>query len=259
MKNVISMKDYGRDLREVSAMEFNVYCDESCHLEYDKQPVMALGAVWCLKDSVPRISDGIRELKAKHGISRGLEAKWTKVSPAKLEFYLDLISYFFANDSLNARVLVVPDKSILDHDSYNQDHNTWYYKMYYDMLKGLFFDRESRYNIYVDAKDTQGGNRIRTLHEILCRSEYDFDHRVIKKIQEIRSHEVEIMQIVDLLVGAFVYANRPIELQQSAAKRSVVEMIESLSRRSLSRSTSRNERKLNVLVWKPGKGDRTWQ
>jgi len=25
---------------------FNVYCDESCHLENDKQKVMVLGAVW---------------------------------------------------------------------------------------------------------------------------------------------------------------------------------------------------------------------
>jgi len=24
---------------------FNVYCDESCHLEHDRQPVMVLGAI----------------------------------------------------------------------------------------------------------------------------------------------------------------------------------------------------------------------
>lgn len=26
---------------------FNVYCDESCHLENDHQKAMVLGAVWC--------------------------------------------------------------------------------------------------------------------------------------------------------------------------------------------------------------------
>ncbi len=26
---------------------FNVYCDESCHLENDHQSAMVLGAVWC--------------------------------------------------------------------------------------------------------------------------------------------------------------------------------------------------------------------
>jgi hypothetical protein len=29
---------------------FNVYCDESCHLEYDGVPVMAWGAVYCPAD-----------------------------------------------------------------------------------------------------------------------------------------------------------------------------------------------------------------
>ena len=26
---------------------FNIYCDESCHLEHDRQQVMVLGAIWC--------------------------------------------------------------------------------------------------------------------------------------------------------------------------------------------------------------------
>ena len=25
---------------------FNVYCDESCHLEHDRQKVMVLGVIW---------------------------------------------------------------------------------------------------------------------------------------------------------------------------------------------------------------------
>ena len=29
---------------------FNVYCDESCHLENDHQKAMVLGAVWCPLD-----------------------------------------------------------------------------------------------------------------------------------------------------------------------------------------------------------------
>jgi len=26
---------------------FNVYCDESCHLEHDHQGVIVSGAIWC--------------------------------------------------------------------------------------------------------------------------------------------------------------------------------------------------------------------
>ena len=35
---------------------YNVYCDESCHLEHDHQNVMALGAVWCPLDKVREIN-----------------------------------------------------------------------------------------------------------------------------------------------------------------------------------------------------------
>ncbi|NHQ60865.1 DUF3800 domain-containing protein [Chlorobium sp. BLA1] len=29
---------------------FNIYCDESCHLENDRHKAMVLGAVWCPLD-----------------------------------------------------------------------------------------------------------------------------------------------------------------------------------------------------------------
>ena len=29
--------------------EFNIYCDESCHLENDQQKAMVLGLIWCDK------------------------------------------------------------------------------------------------------------------------------------------------------------------------------------------------------------------
>ena len=28
-------------------MEYNIYCDESCHLEHDNIIIMELGAIWC--------------------------------------------------------------------------------------------------------------------------------------------------------------------------------------------------------------------
>jgi hypothetical protein len=35
---------------------FNVYCDESCHLENDGQKAMLLGAVWCPPDKTREIA-----------------------------------------------------------------------------------------------------------------------------------------------------------------------------------------------------------
>lgn len=76
---------------------FNIYCDESCHLENDNQQVMVLGAIWCPLEKVREISIHIRKIKQLHGISTKFEIKWSKISPAKGKFYIDLVDYFFDN------------------------------------------------------------------------------------------------------------------------------------------------------------------
>jgi len=43
---------------------YNIYCDESCYLEHDRQLVMVLGAVWCPLEKAREISVHIREIKA---------------------------------------------------------------------------------------------------------------------------------------------------------------------------------------------------
>ena len=38
---------------------YNIYCDENCHLEYDKSDIMVLGAIMCPKELVHQISKDI--------------------------------------------------------------------------------------------------------------------------------------------------------------------------------------------------------
>ena len=186
---------------------YNIYCDESCHLEHDHQPVMVLGAVWCPTEKAREISENIRGIKKAHSLSPKFEIKWTKVSPAKKDFYLALLDYFFDNYDLHFRALIVPDKTRLQHDLYGQDHDTWYYKMYFDMLKAIL-DPESRYRNYVDIKDTRSAVKIDKLHDVLCNNMYDFERRIIERVQTVRSHEVDPLQLTDLLVGIISYVNR---------------------------------------------------
>src|SRR6266849_4980920 len=186
---------------------FNIYCDESCHLENDHQQVMVLGSIWCPLEKTKEISVRIREIKQRHGLSSSFEIKWQKVSPAKQSFYIDLVDYFFDDDDLHFRALIVPDKSRLRHQDFAQDHDTWYYKMYFDMLKVLLAPG-AEYRIYLDIKDTRSATKIANLHEVLCNSMYDFEHKIITRIQIIRSYEVEQLQLTDLLIGIVSYANR---------------------------------------------------
>jgi hypothetical protein len=225
---------------------FNIYCDESCHLEYDGQKVMVLGALWCPKDKTREIAERIRDQKAKHGLSPGFEIKWTKVSPAKLAFYLDVIDYFFDDDDLHLRALVAP-KSGLKHQAFpGQDHDGWYYKMLFTLLSPLL-NPEDRYRIYLDLKDTQNAQKAKKLREVLCNERYDFDRQLIEWVQPVRSHEVEQIQLCDLLIGALGYINR--SLDRNVAKLALIERIKQRSHYSLVRSTLLSERKFNVFHW----------
>ena len=83
---------------------------------------MVLGALWCPTGESRSISVRLREIKRRHGLPAHFEMKWTKISPAKVEFYRDVADYFFDDDDLHFRGLLIPDKSALDHAAFAQDH-----------------------------------------------------------------------------------------------------------------------------------------
>jgi len=228
--------------------KFNIYCDESCHLEHDHQTVMVLGAVWCPLKRASEIAAHIRQIKVHHELSSLFEVKWTKVSPAKRTFYVDLLDYFFDDDDLHFRALIVDDKSRLRHEDFKQDHDSFYYKMYFDMLKVLLSPK-GHYRIYLDVKDTRSAAKVKKLHDVLCNNAYDFEREIIERIQTVRSHEVEQIQLADLLVGIVSYANR--RLSNNAAKVALVERMQQRSGYSLTRSTLLRETKVNLFRWEP--------
>jgi hypothetical protein len=205
---------------------------------------MVLGVVLCSLEKTREIAIRLREIKRAHGLPETFEVKWTKVSPAKSDFYRDVLDYFFDDDDLRFRALVVSDKTNLRHSAFGQDHDTWYYKMYFLLLEVLFSPQD-RYRIYIDRKDTCGAEKIRKLHEVLCNNLYDFDRRIIERVQVVGSAEIEQMQLCDLLTGAICHANRG--LSGSAAKAGLIERMRKRSNYSLTRTTLLREWKLNIF------------
>ena len=57
------------------AEEYNIYCDESCHLQNDKMKSMTLGAVMCKKEYYQTIIQRIKEIKSSHHIPLHQEMK----------------------------------------------------------------------------------------------------------------------------------------------------------------------------------------
>lgn len=230
---------------------YNIYCDESCHLEHDGINVMGMGCIYVAKNKIREVNRRIREIKERNGVSAKAEIKWTKVSPAKRQLYIDIINYFFDDDDLHFRVLIVPDKNKLDHGRFHQTHDQWYYKMYFELLNKIFHPA-NQHNVYVDIKDTHSSTRVKKLHEVCSNDLYDFSHKVINKIQPIRSEEIQIMQIVDILLGAVTYANRkfPDGSVRSQTKNELISLIKQRSKYSLDKSTLLREDKFNVFVWR---------
>jgi hypothetical protein len=226
---------------------YNIYCDESCHLEHDHQKVMGLGACWCSLETSKSLTKKIRDIKIRHKLNPNVEIKWIKVSPSKLDFYIELINLFSTNEDLHFRGLIIPDKENLNHEKFDQTHDDWYYKMYFELIKEILF-RRNKYNIYIDIKDTIGKYKIEKLCEVLRNTLHDFSGEIIQRVQQVRSHEVNILQITDLLLGALVYANR--DERNSPAKIQLVELIEENIQFSLNKTTLRNEDKFNILIWK---------
>jgi Protein of unknown function (DUF3800) len=237
----------------------NIYCDESCHLVSEEQSAMALGAVYCSLSKKQEIFERLRELKIKHNLvprkkksdkeNRAYyELKWNKVSNSKIDYFKDVINYFFDDDDIKFRVLVVPDKSKLDYKKYNHNHDTFYYKMYFNMLK-VILNPDFSHTIYIDIKDTKSSEKVHKLEKVLRNDKYDYAKEIIKKVQQVRSHEVELIELADLLTGAVSYINRG--LTTSKAKNELIELIKRKTKYSLVKSTLVKEEKFNIFIWNP--------
>jgi hypothetical protein len=235
---------------------FNIYCDESCHLENDGQPVMVQGALWCPEPKAREIAVRLREIKAAHGMRPDFEIKWAKVPPAKQDFYIDVLNYFFENDDLHFRAWVA-HKTGLRHPEFGQTHDDWYYKMIFGLLEPLLTPG-ARFRICLDKKDTRGARKLEKLPETLCNNVYDFNRDIVERLQIVESHAVEQLQVADLLLGAVGYVNRA--LASGPAKNALVARIKERTGYSLTRPTLLREPKFNVFIWRgrPGKVATSW-
>lgn len=228
--------------------DFNIYCDESCHLENDGISPMILGAIWCPTNKSKEISKRIIEIKQKYGLKHLCELKWTKISSNHYQLYIDIIDYFFDDDDLHFRGLMIPDKKILEHEKFGQTHDEWYYKMFFTLLNPLINPRK-HYKISLDYKDTNGHKRINRLKDVLCNNYYDFNRSIINDIILVKSHHVEILQLTDIIIGALGYNLR--NLSGNAGKLKIIHRIKERSGYKLTHSTLLREEKFNLLSWKP--------
>lgn len=226
----------------------NIYCDESCHLPNDNIPVMVIGGISCPKNRSRSINEKLRTIKRKYGVFEYAEIKWVKVSPSKINMYKEMIDLFFDHSFLKFRAVAATGKQRLDLESFNLSYDDWYQRIYYLVLKEMIEIGET-YGIYVDIKDTKGDEKVKLLRKVLNRTLYDFYDDTVQNIQLVRSDQIQILQLTDLLIGAISHAQR--NLKGSAAKAEIISYIEQKIHRPLTIQSHKSECKFNLFIWQP--------
>jgi len=236
-------------------MEFNLYCDESCHLQNDGNDIMVIGGIWIPKAKRRELCEDIRHIKIQNRIPVDYELKWSKVSSAKRGAYIDLLNKFFDNPAFHFRGVIVRGKSRLDFTRYSGDYDDWYYKIYYLMIYQIL-GSDQIMNVYMDIKDTHSCEKISTLKKYISRKSGTLRNNAIGNFQAIRSEEVEIMQITDIIIGALSYYHRGLYGYGSSTKKELIDIIIRNSKSDLMHNSLLRDDKFNILLWSPDYHDR---
>lgn len=227
--------------------EINVYLDESSHLKYDKQRAMVLGFVSCDKDKVAELSKKIREIKIKHKVPKFAEIKWHKVSRSKEAFYIELLEFFLREKDLNYRSVIFANKDLysLNHNKYRQTYDEWTYAMCFWALN--IINKEDIYNIYLDKRQTYSTDKLNKLRTRLSQG-YN-----IKILQNILSHQSELMQLTDFLNGIIGYYNKGLcdRPDASETKKNLVQIMSRKSKVKLNATSKLTDKKINLFFWEP--------
>lgn len=200
-------------------MNYKIFCDESNHLLTDTSDIMVNGAILINEDKVIQANKYIKYLRYKHNYQT--EIKWTKLLNKQKIFYKEIIDYFFDSKFMIFQSTLVVNKSNQKHKTYSRTHDDFYYVVYYYTLRNLLY-KDNQYKIYLDYKDTKGGDKSKELLKVLKNdrlSEIDF--------YIIHSYESNIIQLCDLFIGAIGYKNRKDIEHKSNIKNYIIEYIES--------------------------------
>jgi len=223
-------------------MKFEVYCDEAHpdvltstnpHVRY-----LMIGGVWIPAKDRQSLKQDIYIIREKHQVWG--EIKWTKVSPSKQGFYLELIDLFFQQENVSFRCIAV-DRDQVNMELNENDSELGFYKFYYQLLHHWIFS-QNEYSIFCDMKSNRDPKRLPVLMQCLTRAN---PGSIINNIQSLPSKEVVLIQLCDLLLGA-ASGRLNATITPSSSKSKVVDRIETALGRQLA-PTGKDERKFNIF------------
>ncbi len=221
-------------------MDFEIYCDESGQEKF-KNPrpgshYTLIGSLWIKAEMREQLKSQLRQIRLNFDLHG--EFKWKNVSPSRLDFYREVIKFFFTND-IRFRVLILRSDEMNAVKFHASDNELMFYKFYYQLLHHWILDF-NHYRIFLDTRTNRLNNRLKTLQSCLNASNL----MSLVTIQALPSTQVDLIQVADVLIGAVSYKMHG--HQTSAAKLKIISDIERFLKRPI-QPTSKFEEKFNVF------------
>lgn len=230
--------------------KYNLYCDESCHLQYDSSEVMCIGGIVVPENRIIEYKNFIKAIKRENGILQ--EIKWNTISATHIEMYRKLISFFFSSEMAFRCILIKNKSNISAHTMNREEYNSFYFSIIDKLIRFSVQHNggdNNDFRVYLDLKDTHGTKKLQAVNHAL--SQELSRGNIVSHLQNIRSHESVFIQLADILIGAITYRAR--DLNGSSAKSNVVQFIEELSGYELNEGTEPGDLKFSIYDFQPKK------
>ena len=230
--------------------KYNLYIDESCHLQYDNSEVLCVGGIVVPKRKISEYKDFIKSVKKKYGILQ--ELKWNTISATHIDLYKELISFFFSSE-LAFRGILIKNKSNISAQTLNRkEYNDFYFSVVEKLIRYSVQHnggKDNDFKVYLDLKDSHGASKLHAIESVLYQGLTNGNE--VSHLQNIRSHESVFIQLADIFIGAIAYKAR--KLNGSKAKLQVVNFIETLSGYDIDEGTEPGDIKFSIYDFQPKK------
>ena len=236
------------ELNEFSTMDaYNLYVDESCHLEKDGFSVMCLGYMKTIESEYKVHREAIKEIKFRHRTHA--EIKWHNLSVSRQPLYEELMDYFFAQKLSFHSILVIDKAGLIKNEMENESPpDKLYYDLIFDILEAHNYPEGQVIKIYLDIKDTRGRDKVKKLSDRLAAA--NLGNMSFIHFQHIHSHENVLLQLVDLFIGAMAFKGRGEHLKPGASmsKLKFIDYLELKAGNSIDKETGLANDKFSVIV-----------
>lgn len=230
--------------------KYNLYFDESCHLQYDNSDVMCIGGIVVPAEKIQEYKDAIKAIKRKYAILH--EIKWNTISTTRINMYKELLEFFFSSQ-MSFRCILIKNKSNISAHTLNRiEYNEFYFSIVEKLIRFSVRHNGGNNNdfrVYLDLKDSHGAKKLRAIENVLHGGLEN--NNEVSHLQNIRSHESVFIQLADILIGAIAYKTR--KLKGSEAKLQLIEHIEKLSGYSIDEGTEPGDAKFSIYDFQPKK------